>query len=508
MQGKVWLVGAGPGDAGLLTLRGKEVLEQADVVVYDALVGDDVLAMIPESAELIYAGKRAGRHTFSQPEISRILLQEAQKGKCVVRLKGGDPFLFGRGGEELEVLVSHGISFEVVPGVTSAFAVPAYNGIPVTYRNMSSSVHVITGHRQGDGELSIDYDSLVKTGGTFIFLMGITSLEDICTGLLTAGMDPVMPAAVLEKGSTAHQRRISSVLCKMAEECRKAQVVTPAILIVGKVCSLADRFQWQEKRPLAGLQILVTRPGDSARELVEILRAEGAQVIPFPTIRTVPCSGSLLLKQAMDSLKKGEFNWIVFTSPAGVRFFFARLFEEGDARMLGGVRFAVIGEGSRKALAGFGIHADFMPSVYDGQHLGAELARILKEGDRVMIPRAAIGNPELVQELSTVEGIHIEDIPLYETLPAAPGAVDLSGMLQEGRPDAVVFTSASTVRGFAAAAGTADLSGICAVCIGRQTGQEAQKLGMSCRIAARASVEALAEEIRALARERRERING
>ena len=249
MTGKVWLVGAGPGDAGLLTLKGKQVLSEADVVVYDALVGPGVLSLIPEGAKLIFAGKRAGNHYLRQEETNRVLLEEAQKGNKVVRLKGGDPFLFGRGGEELELLAANGVPFEVVPGITSAISVPAYNGIPVTHRDFCSSVHIITGHRRKDQSYDIDFEALVRTKGTLLFLMGIAALPDICAGLLAAGMDPDMPAAVLEKGTTADQHRILATVGTLEAVCAAATVMTPAIIVVGKVCSLADDFSWFEKRP-------------------------------------------------------------------------------------------------------------------------------------------------------------------------------------------------------------------------------------------------------------------
>ena len=239
MTGKVWLVGAGPGDAGLITVKGQQVLAEADVVVYDALVGQGVLNLIPESAKLVFAGKRAGSHYLRQEETNRVLLEEALRGQKVVRLKGGDPFLFGRGGEELELLAEHGVPFEVVPGITSAIAVPAYNGIPVTHRDYCASVHIITRHRRADSSLDMDFEALVRTGGTLVFLMGISSLSEICAGLLQAGMPGQTPAAVLEKGTTARQRRISGTVATLEEECRIHRVQTPAIIVVGPVCALA-----------------------------------------------------------------------------------------------------------------------------------------------------------------------------------------------------------------------------------------------------------------------------
>ena len=237
--GKVWLVGAGPGDIGLFTLKGLKVLEQADVVVYDSLVGQGVLSRIPENARLINVGKRASHHIMRQENINQVLLEEAQRGLRVVRLKGGDPFLFGRGGEELELLRENGIPYEVVPGVTSSIAVPAYNGVPVTHRDFCSSVHIITGHKKAGEEYDIDFRALVDTKGTLVFLMGVSALPDICEGLIGAGMEKDMPAAILQKGTTAGQKRIVATVSTLEEEVKRQGIETPAIIVVGKVCTLA-----------------------------------------------------------------------------------------------------------------------------------------------------------------------------------------------------------------------------------------------------------------------------
>lgn len=281
-QGKVWLVGAGPGDIGLFTLKGMEILSQADVVVYDSLVGQGVLAKIPPSARLINVGKRADRHTMKQEQINQVLLEEAQKGYRVVRLKGGDPFLFGRGGEELELLTANGIPYEVVPGVTSSIAVPAYNGIPVTHRDFCSSVHIITGHRRAGREYDIDFQALVNTRGTLVFLMGIAALNDICQGLLDAGMDPKMPAAVLQKGTTSDQKRVVATVATLKEEVERQGIETPAIIVVGRVCQLSEEFGWYERLPLAGWKVLVTRPKGRSSRTADELRRKGAEVLELP----------------------------------------------------------------------------------------------------------------------------------------------------------------------------------------------------------------------------------
>ncbi len=502
--GKVWLVGAGPGDAGLLTLKGKDVLSKAEVVVYDALVGDGVLGMIPECAELIYAGKRSGNHFLRQEETNRVLLTKALKGKRVVRLKGGDPFLFGRGGEELELLSAYGVPFEVVPGVTSAFAVPAYNGIPVTHRDFCSSVHIITGHRRADHSYDIDFDALRRAGGTLVFLMGIAALPDICAGLLSAGMDPATPAAVLERGTTAKQHRICATLETLSDVCAATQVQTPAIIVVGKVCGLAERFAWAEARPLSGVRVLLTRPKELISGMAALLRERGAEVMENPAIETAPLR-SPALDEACAALAGGAYDWLVFTSPGGVRIFFRTMLERYDVRSLGTVKIAAIGEGTRRALAEFGLRADFLPSVYNGETLGLELARLCTPGQAVLIPRARIGNPALPDAL-TAAGLRVTDLATYDTLYPAPRAVDVAAELAAGEIDFAVFTSASTVRGLAQSCPDADFSRLRAVCIGKQTAAAAAALGMPTRTAPKATLEALAQTLELAAAElKRER---
>ncbi len=501
MMGKVWLVGAGPGDVGLLTVRGREVLEQADVVVYDALVGQGVLGLIPENAKLIFAGKRAGNHYLRQEETNRVLLEEALQGNRVVRLKGGDPFLFGRGGEELELLVENGVPFEIVPGITSAISVPAYNGIPVTHRDFCSSVHIITGHRRSDHTYDIDFDALVKTRGTLVFLMGIAALGDICVGLLKAGIDPDMPAAVLERGTTAAQHRIVATVSTLEAVCAATVVQTPAIIVVGRVCALAEDFAWYEKRPLAGVKVLLTRPRELVSTLAGMLRQRGAEVLELPAIRTVPTADTAKVDAAIQRLAEGGYDWIVFTSPSGVRIFLERLFDRSDIRSLAGVKIAAIGQGSQKALRGYGLRADFVPSVFDGETLGAELAQRCVSGDRILIPRAAIGNRELVEKLLSVPGVQVDDVATYDTEYVTSRVLDEKALIESGEVDFAVFTSASTVRGFVGSADGADVTKIKAVCIGRQTQAAAQAAGMATWTSEKATLESLCEKLQQAAAE-------
>ncbi len=502
MTGKVWLVGAGPGDPGLFTLKGRQVLQRADVVVYDALVGEGVLGMIPREACLINVGKRASNHTMPQEQINQVLLEQAREGKQVVRLKGGDPFLFGRGGEELELLSREGIPFEVVPGVTSALAVPAYNGIPVTHRDYCSSLHIITGHKKQGEPYNIDFQALVRTGGTLVFLMGVSALGDICRGLLKAGMAADMPAALLSKGTTAGQRRIVATVGTLEEEVARRGAVTPAIIVVGRVCALEKEFYWYERKPLAGKKILVTRPRELSSQMAEKLRERGAEVLELPAIRTVPIRPNPQLEQCLE--RSGEYDWIAFTSPTGVRVFFDCLMEQWDVRRIAGARFAVIGSGTGKALKERGFQADLMPETYDGASLGRALAEVCRPGERVLIPRAALGTQELLRELQAVPHLLVDDVPTYETEYETSPLIDERAQLESGQIDYAVFTSASTVRGFARAVEGLDFSKVRAVCIGRQTRAAADALGMRTWVSERASMDSVVERLEELAADEEE----
>lgn len=492
--GKVWLVGAGPGDAGLLTLKGKEILDQAEVVVYDSLVGQGILTMIPDHARCIHAGKHAGNHIMPQEKINEMLLEEAQKGYRVVRLKGGDPFLFGRGGEELELFAEHGIPYEVVPGITSPLAVPAYHGIPVTHRDYCSSLHIITGHKRAGGVNHIDFEALVNTGGTLVFLMGVAALSDICAGLMAAGMDGDMPAAVLEKGTTAVQKRTVATLATLEAEVVCQGVETPAIILVGKVCALAEKFAWYEKLPLSGCKIVVTRPKQMTSIMAKKLRDEGAEVLELPAIATIPIKNNTPLEKALEQMHR--YRWIAFTSPTGVRVFFEEMRRaKKDIRSMGNCKIAAIGAGTGKELEGRGIFVDLMPEVYDGIHLGQALAQSGEPGCRVLLPRAKCGNPQLVDSLEKA-GFLVDDVAIYDTLYHKQEIIDEKAEFESGAIDWAVFTSASTVAGFVESTKGLDYTRVRAACIGKQTRQAAQKYGMKCYTAKEATMDSLVELIK------------
>lgn len=491
-QGTVWLVGAGPGDTGLLTLRGRQLLQEADTVVYDHLAGAAVLGMIPPGTRCICVGKRAGRHSVPQEEINRILVEEAQAGRKVVRLKGGDPFLFGRGAEEMQQLKEAGIPCQVVPGVSSALAVPAYAGIPVTHRDWASSVHIITGHSKRDGLPAMNWSALAQLEGTLVFLMGVGHLEEICAQLQAHGKPGNTPAAILQEGTTSRQRTLIATLETLPAQARAAQIQAPAIVVVGEVCRLGRELAWVEQRPLHQLRVLVTRPQERASRLSGPLRRLGAEVVEFPAIATRPVADELLAP-VLDQLDR--YQWLAFTSPAGVEGFFGLLCRmRRDVRCLVGKKLAAIGPGTSEALAQRGLFADKMPEQYTAQALGEALVQAVQPGEAVLLPRAREGSPALTGALERA-GIPYRDWPLYDTLPAGGEAAPVCRLLESGGIDLLTFTSGSCVRRFAQAMEGVDLSGCTAVCIGKQTAQEARALGMHCRIASRATMDAMVQAI-------------
>lgn len=499
MTGKVWLVGAGPSDVGLFTKKGEQVLKEAEVVVYDALVGQGIMGMIPDGAKRINVGKRSSNHTMRQEEINRVLVQEAKSGKRVVRLKGGDPFLFGRGGEELELLVKEKIPYEVVPGVTSALSVPAYNGIPVTHRDYCSSLHIITGHKKQGKEYDIDFEALVRTKGTLVFLMGAAALGDICRGLLDAQMNPDMPAAILQKGTTAGQKRIAATVSTLEAEVKARGIETPAIIVVGPVCELAEEFEWYEKLPLGGKKILVTRPKELISSMSAKLRAQGAEVLELPAIRVEKraCEGEIC--HTLENI--ADYDWLVFASPSGVRIFFEDMREcHMDIRRMGNIKIAALGAGTARELESCGCYADLMPEKYYAEELGETLADACTGAEKILIFRAAIGSPELVERLLKVPEVEITDLAAYDTVYETSEFVDLKDEFEGGVTDYAVFTSASTVKGFARAAGELDFSKVKAVCIGKKTKEAADKLGMETYMAQTPSMDSVVDKVCELCR--------
>lgn len=484
MAGKVILVGAGPGDPGLLTLKGKAALENADAVLYDRLAGDGILSLIPKGTKKINVGKRSGEHPVPQEEINRLILDYALDGKTVVRLKGGDCFVFGRGGEELELLYKNNVEFEVIPGVTSAAAVPAYAGIPVTHRGASSSLHIVTA-RTGGGDAEIDFAKYAGIGGTLVFLMGAALLGYIARGLTEAGMDRYTPCAVIENGSTPRQRKTLGTLMDIEEKAGKVQ--SPAVIVVGAVCELSEKFDWFSRLPLYGKTIAVTRHEENSSGLAGRLRAAGANVIECPCIHTESLVNARLAKKLRAEIP--EYDIAVFTSASGVSAVMDGLYGAGaDARVFGKTRIAVIGGATDAALRRYGLRADIMPDRYSGRALGKALAGAAERGGRILMLRAEDASRELNGPLDA-SGIEYKETAVYRTIPECE--LNMTGLINGGRIDYVTFTSCSTVRGFMQFHKNADLRSFTAVCIGDATAAEAERCGMSCITAPSASVESM-----------------
>lgn len=500
--GKVWLAGAGPGDAGLLTVRTRELMKEADVVVYDALVSLEILSMIPEETEKINVGKRSDHHLVPQKEINRILADKAKEGKKVLRLKGGDPFVFGRGGEEAELLAAEGISFEIIPGITSGVSVPAYAGIPVTHRDYTSSFHVITGHARKGGTSRIDYEALAKLDATLIFLMGVTALPEICEKLRNAGMPDDTPASVIQEGTLSSQRSVHSDLIHLPERAEEEEIQAPAIIVVGRVCKLSGTFDWMKKRPLGGRQILVTRPRKQGRTFVKNLRSLGAQVVEFPAIRTQLLSGEKERERIRNAFGRiirdieEKSVWLVFTSAVGVNAFFEFLeTEKMDVRLFWRAQFAAIGSVTGDALEKRGIRPDLIPKVYEAGELGKALAGKCVGKELVVAFRAKEASQELFPPVRNT-GAECLDIPVYETISGADECWKerIALQIEEGKIDYVTFTSASTVRGFVKTMKEAvDLRQIHALCIGRKTQEEARSFGMRTEVSEEATTDSMIE---------------
>lgn len=485
--GFVALVGAGPGNPGLLTLRAKALLEQAEVVVYDRLVSKSILGLAAKNARLINVGKRSSDHLVPQEGINQILLQEAQAGNNVVRLKGGDPFIFGRGGEELELLVEHGIPFEVVPGISSSVAAPAFGGIPVTHRDFCSSFHVITGHQKENEPLKIDFEALVRLQGTLIFLMGVSSLPSIVNGLMSAGMPGNMPAAMVENGTNPKQRKLVSTLQNITEQAEKDHIHSPAVIIVGKVCTLAKDYDWFTKRPLFGKTVVVPRPLESTGTLAAKLENLGAAVLEVPCVQLKPLEAEL----PMEELKKAT--WLAFTSKNGVEIFFEQLRQNHlDTRALGNKKIAAIGSQTGKELQKYGIIADYIPEVFDGAHLGEGLCGRTTGSDHILLLRAQKGAPEILEALKERS---CKDIPLYTTELITDSSAEIIAAAQENERLYAAFTSASTVEGFASCVPKELLSKITGVCIGAQTAQKAAAFGIEHVVAEAATIDSLLQRM-------------
>jgi len=449
----VYLVGAGPGDPGLITVRGKQLLERAEVIIYDYLASKKLLKYVPKDAEFIYAGKRGGvKHTHTQDEINQMLIDRALSGRLVVRLKGGDPFIFGRGGEEIEEIVKAGIPFEVVPGVTSATAAATYAGIPITHREYTSTVAFVTGHEDPTKKDSnIAWDKLATGVGTIVVYMGIKNLESIARKVIKYGRDPQTPVAVVRWASTSEQRTVVGNLENIAEVVRKNDIKPPSLVIIGEVVNLRDTINWYEKRPLFSKKVVVTRTRDQASELVSKLENYGAECIEYPTISLEPVDSYEILDRALEEID--TYRWILFTSINAVDYFFNRLFELGkDVRDLKGPKVAAVGRVTAEALASRGIKADLLPDEFTGDGLAETLINEGVTGLKILIPRALKAREILPGRLSDA-GAEVTVAPVYQNvLPKSSAGEklkdDFRQALEEKSIDMVTFTSSSTVKNF------------------------------------------------------------
>jgi uroporphyrinogen III methyltransferase / synthase len=444
----VYLVGAGPGDAGLLTLRGAELLGRADVVVYDALVNTELLRLAPKSAEIIYGGKRARDHAIPQKDLNQLLIGKAREGKTVVRLKGGDPYVFGRGGEEAEELADAGVAFEVVPGVSSFVAVPNYAGVPLTHRDFCSKLTLITGHEDPAKEASkIDWEQVAKTPGTQVIMMGTDRIGQIAQALVNHGMDSATPIAMIRWGTTGQQQSIEGTLANIAEVADNTNIQPPTVAVIGEVVKLRPKLNWFERRPLFGQRIVVTRSREQAGQLSAQLRELGAEMLEVPTIRIEPPTRRQDVVDAL--LELNSYNWLVFTSPNGVATFFEYFFRQfHDMRDIGGARIAAVGPATAKKLKELHLQVDLMPD----EALASSIAEAFSEYEsienlKICLLRAEVANQELPAALEALGAI-VDDVACYKTVPEPDDPGGVAAKLIENGADWITFTSSSTVEHF------------------------------------------------------------
>lgn len=444
---KVYLIGAGPGDPGLLTLKGKAALEKADVVVYDALANDALLGHARPDAERIYVGKIAGDHALPQDQINQLIIDKAKEGNIVARLKGGDPYIFGRGGEEAEELLDAGVPFEEIPGISSTIAGPAYAGIPLTHRAFSSSVTLITGHEDPTKPGSVhNWQALARSASTLVFVMGMKNLPEISKNLLTAGLPGDTPAALVHRATTARHRSLVSTLANLPQEAVAQGFTNPSVIVVGGVVSLRDRLNWFEHKPLLGKGIVVTRAREQASGLAAQLTELGADVVQFPTIDIRELADYAPVDAAIAALD--GYQWLVFTSVNGVKHFWRRLAVAGkDTRALAAIKVAAIGPATAEALRRRGVTPDFIPEKYVAEGVVDGMLALGVAGKKVLLPRAREAREVLPDELRKA-GAVVDVLPVYETVPAGAQKEAVLERMAEGRIHCVTFGSSSTVDNF------------------------------------------------------------
>ena len=444
-KGMVYLVGAGPGDPDLASVKALKCIARAEVLVYDRLVSPRLLQHTSEGAELIYVGKLPDRHTLPQEEINQLLVEKAKQGRIVTRLKGGDPFVFGRGGEEAAALAEEGITFEIIPGITSAVSVPAYAGIPVTHRGLASGFTVVTGHEDPAKEESdLDWRALAENPGTNVFLMGMGNLPLITERLKSEGMDPATPFALVHRGTEAGQKTLTGTLADITAKAKAADFKHPAIIVTGQVVTLREKLAWFEQKPLFGRRIVVSRAREQASAFAEKLEGLGAETFEFPVIKIAPPEDYGPLDRALGRLD--SYRWIIFTSENGVKSFFGRLREkDGDIRDLKGASICAIGPKTKETLEERGLRVDYVPSEYRAEAVVEQLQGKVKAGDEVLLPRADIARSVLPEALAEM-GAEVDNVDAYRTVRGDGNVPLLKEQLAAGEIDMITFTSSSTVR--------------------------------------------------------------
>jgi len=504
-NGTVYLVGAGPGDPGLLTLKGLEAIKAADCIIYDFLANSRLLEHARPDAETVYVGKKGSSKTITQDEITKLIIKKAKSGKTVVRLKGGDPFIFGRGAEEAEGLVKEKIPFEIVPGVSSAIAAPAYAGIPLTHRDLSSTVTFVTGQENPLKPGSkIDWKGLAPGKGTLVFLMGWKNLSQITKKLLANGWSPSTPAALIRWGTLTKQKSLVGRLDDIAALGEKASIKPPVITVVGDVVKLKKRLDWFETKPLFGKRVLVTRALEQAGEFAKVLESHGAEPISFPTIKTRPMPGWWGLDRAIKRLS--EYDWAIFTSVNGVKYFFERIKSLGlDLRELKGVKICAVGSMTARAVESYGLRVDLTPKEFRAEGLVSALGKKGIKGKRFILPRALKAREVIPTEIERLGG-KIDVVPTYKTVKPAKEAGSLRDLLLGGEVDCITFTSASTVNNFVSVFKRTELVELLKssriACIGPITAEAAKGYGINVDIMPKvytiaALTEAMAEYYRA-----------
>jgi len=480
-QGKIILIGAGPGDVGLLTLQGKHWLQKAEVILYDHLVNEDLLRFTPKETEVIYVGKKEGVASLEQEKINTLLVEKAKEGKIVVRLKGGDPFIFGRGGEEILAANQSNIPFLVVPGVTSVTGVAAYAGIPLTHRHLSSTLSIITGsNEKKQGDIHIDWEKIASRAGTLVFLMGARKLPLIVEKLMKFGKSPETPIAVIQWGTTARQKTWKGTLSTIVDIASKEKISPPALTIIGEVVNLKPEIEWFESLPLFGKTVVVTRKGDQAESMIERLRELGAEPFFFPTIEIVAPDDWAPLDEALNHLSR--YDGLIFTSVNGVRFFSQRLKEiQQDIRNLKGVRIFTIGPKTAEAVRDLGICVDVVPDDFVAESLIESIGKENINGKRFLIPRATVAREVLPEKLREM-GAQVDVAPAYQTILPSLKSDTLAKRLKSGDIQVLTFTSSSTVKNFLTLTGESlipQIKNTRIACIGPITAKTAEDAGLT-----------------------------